>query len=327
MSRVLSASFLLLLAACSNSSSGGGAGPSDGGDGSADRTFAQGAAEVAAAYCDHAQACAPAFLTLAYGDIATCNARFVAAVTPTLGANGTTYTPDQLHACAQAVPGTSCGDFLAHKPATACRPPAGTLADGAACAADAQCAGTRCKIPFGQVCGTCAKHAAAGAPCGVDDDCSYGLKCVGGSCVAYGNENDTCDGAHPCRPDLGCKAGKCGTPSTSGTACTDSAECDGAHGLFCGTVSKQCAPVTFDSAGQACGLVQQHIALCAGPGGYCAGLSSSKVQGTCRAAAADGASCDAVNGPLCNGGAVCVCAGSDAGCPGTCKLPDPSACK
>src|SRR5262245_9125073 len=119
MSRVLSASALVLLAACSNSSSGGGGRPSDGGDGSSGgRTLAQAAAEVAAAYCDRAQACSPAFLTLAYGDVATCNARFIAQATPTLGANGTAYTADQLHACAQAVPGTSCGDFLARKPAT-----------------------------------------------------------------------------------------------------------------------------------------------------------------------------------------------------------------
>jgi hypothetical protein len=180
-------------------------------------------------------------------------------------------------------------------------------------------------VPFGQVCGTCGKHAAAGETCGVDDDCDFGLKCLG-KCVAYGNENDACDATHPCRPDLGCTGGKCGAPSGAGTACTG-AECDGPHGFFCGAVSKQCDPVTFDSPSQACGIVQNHLAMCAGPGGYCAGLSSTKIQGTCIAAAADNASCDAFNGPLCNGGAVCVCAGSDAGCPGTCKLPDPTACK
>src|SRR5215471_5730452 len=131
MSRVLSAFAFIVLGACSNSSSGGGGKPSDAGDGSAGGSLVQAAADVAAAYCARAQACSPAFLTLAYGDVATCSAGFIAQITPTLGANGTTYTADQLHACAQAVPSTSCGDFLARKPATACRPPAGTLADGA----------------------------------------------------------------------------------------------------------------------------------------------------------------------------------------------------
>jgi hypothetical protein len=316
-----------IFAACSNSSSGGHGVPSDAGDGASGLSFDDAAKEVAQAYCDRAQACSPAFLTLAYGDVATCNVRFVAALRPSLGANGSTVTPSQLHACAQAVPGESCGDFLGRKPATACKPPGGTLADGAPCASDAQCTGTRCKVPFGQVCGVCGEHAAAGAACGVEDDCDSGLTCIGQVCVPFANESDACDATHPCRPDLACKGGKCDAPSGAGSACAGPSECDGPHGFVCGAVSKQCAAVTFDSPNQACGIVQGHLALCAGPGGFCAGLSATQAQGTCTAAASDNASCDAFQGPLCNGGAVCVCAGSDAGCPGTCKLPDPTACK
>jgi hypothetical protein len=317
------AAILLMFLGCSNSS-GSGFGTDAGGNGP---TFEETAGELAKAYCDRGQACAPAALRVADGDVATCQTRFVAAIVPTLGASGAVVTPAQLRACAQALPGVSCADFLARKSAPECKLPAGTLADGAPCAADMQCAGTRCRIAVNHACGTCGSHAGAGGPCAVDDDCDPGLGCVNAVCTSFGSENDACDATHPCRPGLGCVSGKCGAPSAIGAACASSAECDGTHGVFCGAVSKQCDAVTFDSPNQACGIVQQHLALCAGPGGYCAGLSSSKIQGTCLAPAADGAACDAVNGPLCNAGAVCVCSGSDAGCAGTCSLPSPSACR
>jgi hypothetical protein len=64
--------------------------------------------------------------------------------------------------------------------------------------------------------------------------------------------------------------------------------------------------------------VSQGLVLCAGPGSQCVGLASPTYQGTCAPPAADGAACDATNGPLCKPGAVCV--------GGTCAVPDPAQC-
>src|SRR5512140_339427 len=152
---LLAASFIVGLAACSacsTSSSSGFSGGDGGGDSSSGGTTLDKAANaLAAAYCARTQACASAVVSIGYGDVATCTSVFAADVVRANKGTGVTETPDQINACATALAQLSCGDFLARKTAAACKVPAGTLADGAACSADAQCQGTRCKVAFGQV--------------------------------------------------------------------------------------------------------------------------------------------------------------------------------
>jgi hypothetical protein len=93
-------------------------------------------------------------------------------------------------------------------------------------------------------------------------------------------------------------------------------------GLTCNGQSKQCAAITVNGGGGACGDVDNQTALCSA-GGICSG-SGAGMAGTCMAAAADGAACDINLGPGCVQPARCVVTGS--GTAGTCQLATASAC-
>jgi hypothetical protein len=314
------------LAGCSGSVAGigGGNDSGTGSDAGADSmvmtgpTAAQAASDAANAYCALVETCAPAYLTLGMGDVATCQTAFAANVMALFGANGAPITPADVEACAQAIPNVSCSDILSRKSSPACRF-MGTLPDGSACASDAQCSGGRCRVPGGAVCGSCGSHSAPGGACSVDDDCADGTHCASSACVAYGQEGSSCDAGHACRPDLGCKSGTCAAPSPAGTACKDSSECDSLHGVFCNPTTTMCETTTFAPSGQACGLVSGALTLCRGPQGLCTGAVAPKYQGTCAAASPQGGACDATNGPTCGAFMVCV--------NGSCATSTPNACK
>ena len=300
----------------------GGSSSSIGGGASTDEATT----DAANAYCNRAQACAPAYVTLGYGDVATCASRYKQTLVTSFGASGSVETAGQIEACAQAIPNTTCADLLGRNPPSACQTVPGTLADGAPCGSDSQCTGAVCHVPANAVCGTCGEPLAAGGACVSDDDCQYGMSCANAACVTYGAENATCDTAHPCRPDLGCKSGTCTAPSPVGTACQSSDECDNLHGAFCDPTTMQCVNVSFAAPGAACGLVSSQLVACAGPGSLCSGDTAPPYKGACVAFASDGSACDTTNGPLCDVGAVCV-PSSPAATAGTCTPPDPGTCK
>jgi hypothetical protein len=75
--------------------------------------------------------------------------------------------------------------------------------------------------------------------------------------------------------------------------------------------------MTFAGAGEACGIINAKFVSCAANGKCRPG--ANPLQGTCVAAAADGAPCDETAGPLCTPPAICVS--------GLCKLGDPALCK
>ena len=300
------------------SSSDSGSQADSGGDGGSDVSADQAATNAATAYCTRANACAPAYVTLGYGDVTTCTQGLKTSLLSGFSAPGTSSTPAQIEACAQVLPQASCADLLARKMPPACMPVAGKLANGAACGDDSQCVGTRCKVAKDAVCGTCTAPAAAGAACGVDGDCQPDMKCLNLVCTQYGDAGATCSATQPCRPDLGCLAGKCATQNGAGATCTTSDQCDQLHGVFCGPLTKKCENIAFAVAAGACGLVNNQLTVCKGPGSFCSGSSQPPYKGTCLAVAQDGASCDSDAGPLCNAVAVCVA--------GTCQLPDPASC-
>jgi hypothetical protein len=310
---------LAAFAALAPTACGGSTSSLGSGDGGGGVTADQATTDVANAYCNRAQECAPAYVTVGFGDVATCATRLKATLTPSLGAAGVTETPAQYEACAQALPNATCADLLGRSMPAPCQPVPGTLADGAACAVDGQCASSHCGLAVNAVCGTCSATSGAGGACNVDDDCQDGMTCQSSVCVTYGAENASCDTTHPCRPDLGCKSGACTTPSAAGIACQSSAECDNLHGVFCDPLTMVCANVSFAAPNAACGLVDQQIVVCTGPGSLCGNETAPTYTGACVPYAADGAACDATNGPLCNGGAVCA--------QGKCAIPDPAQCQ
>ena len=280
----------------------------------------QAATDAANAYCNRAQACAPAYVTFGYGTVARVRDRLQGAAARDDG------LPRDEHD-ARADRGVRDG-----LPASVVRGPAGaqgargragacpaTLAAGEACGTDSQCVGTRCRVAPDAVCGTCTTPAPAGASCGVDDDCQPAMKCVNSTCTVYGNEGAACSATQPCRPDLGCVGSVCGTPSAAGTTCSDSTQCDQIHGDFCNPATTRCEAIGFAHAGGMCGLVAGMLVTCTGPGGFCSGANVSPYVGTCVPSANDGASCDIDAGPLCDEVSVCVS--------GTCQPIDPSTCK
>jgi hypothetical protein len=303
---------LLLGVHCSGSSGGGSVSAS------------QAASDVATASCALVEQCAPALVELEWGTPGTCVSRLTGVYAGTVASTGTSDTPSQIEACAQALPSVTCDAVLGRNLPAPCRAQPGSLANGAACGDDSQCSGGRCSVPSNQTCGVCAALAEAGGACSVDGDCDHGLACAKGQCAAYVVAGGSCDATHPCVPTLACKNGACATPDPAGTSCTPNAPdtCDNLHGVFCNSQSSQCQAIGYANAGGACGFVSGTLTVCQGGGtnvvAECKGLAVTSPTGTCQLTAADGASCNASAGPFCVPPSVCV--------NGTCALDDPSTC-
>ena len=277
--------------------SGGGTGGSGAGDASTDAPSVdpqQACNAMAESYCAKLQECSSFLMSVAFGNQTTCKARWILNCTPNFGAPGTSATPARTSACAQSIPTLSCTTFLGGDLGPACAVGAGTVANGAACGDDAQCASTFCARPTTAVCGTCQPVT------------NPGVACVQGSCSI--STNTICStGTTTCvRP----KAGKIGD------ACVGQEECDVGHQVGCNPATQKCIALTL--AGATCGansIFASSIAVCPS-----AGTCSASVNGTCTAAGADGASCVTTEtGTHCMLPARCV--------GGRCTLPNPSTCR
>jgi hypothetical protein len=273
--------------------------------------------KLANALCQKWDSCSNAFLKVTYGDMATCVDRVKLSCEPALDAPGTAVTTSQISDCASALAARSCEETFGPAPPDSCRPRAGSLADGVACADDAQCQSTYCKKQ-GKTCGVCAKRVAAGEACTTDDDCEWELACGGQVCVKYVNVGESCDKDHPCRPPAECNSGgTCAKPGGAGESCDPKdQDCDLYQGLYC-DASKTCKQLGISDKGGSCGLVDGTFTACS-RSGKCKG-GTLIVKGTCMAAAPDGGNCDLVAGPNCLPPARCV--------DKVCKIDNPAACK
>lgn len=284
--------------------------------------------------CSKQQQCSITSFNRRYPDLSTCEARESAECVKSLAAPSTAAKPTSVQACATALSGASCSDFLAPGPPAACVPPAGALTSGAACAFNAQCATTYCAVANDAECGSCSALPTAGATCTATLGCGgRGLVCARGVCVAPVGENGACGEEAECLPGLSCVGavpmlntqGTCQKAgSTAGARCDPRRQtlpdCDRNLGLYCDRITLSCAAITFVGAGASCddvGMVCQGGAMCVIP----TGLRS----GTCVAPASDGAACDTTLGPPCLAPAQCVV--TNGGTAGTCKLRDAADCR
>lgn len=317
----------LAAAACSGSGGGGGV------------SAQQACQDEAHQRCTRLEACAPGRIQTQFGDEGTCESRYALTCTSALAAPNQGNTPATLEACAQAIPGWACTDFLDDQNApSACVQQTGSVASGGACGFAGQCQSGYCAIAPNALCGTCAAPPSAGDSCAQLSTCGQGLFCTEDTqtCVVVAAQGAACGKGAPCGASLFC-VGENATKGVQGTcqpavaqagaSCDPTGQsgpgCDHNQLLACNTQTKQCATLTVAGSGQPCGTndVDGQTALC-GAGGVCTGASTGK-PGTCTAAAADGAACDAQSGPGCMLLSRCVSAG-DGGTAGTCQTSSAS---
>jgi hypothetical protein len=315
---------------------GGTSEPEDGGDSGKDasnpdappgKTAEEACKAYSGAYCSQLDKCSAIYLQLIWKDAAACEASLVPVCVKALGLSDTAKTPAFTASCGEALALLDCSSFMSRKIPTACNPPAGPRADGAACGDDGQCANGYCDMPLDQACGTCATRAAADQGCDRDDDCAFGLICSkDNKCTPYVAKSGECDDNHPCEPGLSCKGavgpkkGACADPAGPGQPCDTQQValpgCDLNVGYFCHLVTHVCQKMDLSQAGESCGVVNNGYSACT-QSSMC--KTNGGMSGTCLAPASVGEACDLVNGPYCVPALRCV--------GNLCTELDPAGCK
>jgi hypothetical protein len=326
----------IVLAICTgcSSSSNKGFTPTDGGSGSeAGVSAMQACADYAKATCTQANTCTPFTTTVNFGDEAACEQRSILGCMPLLGIHGSSLTPEALDACAQAVTGETCVQYLDNHTPTACNFQ-GTLTAGEACGSGSQCQSGYCKIGVsdagtGVPCGVCATR---GTACSSDNDCASDQLCAGGQCRTPMTPPGMCNNAlQICQRTTVCLGeqeseagvGTCQPPGMAGAPCQDSGDCAGGNGILCDVAHQKCVAATTATTGQMCGIVSGSLVVCSA-GSVCTNLmkindAGLPVEGTCHEPAADGAPCGM--GVGCTLPAVCSPKTF------TCTLPNPGSCQ
>lgn len=314
----------------SGSAGSGGTGP--------DATTA--CAAYAQAFCEKRDQCQDMGATHVFGSLDVCLTREAARCVTALGAPGTGANPVATQACAAALPGAACNDWLSLKPSV-CPIQVGSNATGAACEFNAQCTTTYCAIPKNAACGMCAELPVEGADCSVTSNCGpTDLRCDQGTnkCIAVVGTGASCDTTHVCSAGLVCVGAKASTntpglcqakKTTAGEVCDPTTatgpNCDHNTGVTCDKATQTCVAVTPVTAGATCGNDKTTGAFA-----DCTGGTSCETVGTgptatstCMTPAADNAACDTAAGPPCLGPARCIVT---SGTSGTCQLVDPTTC-
>jgi hypothetical protein len=296
-------------------------------------------ADSAYARCSRLQSCSPTALQQRDGDVNTCEAITKSNCLANLAAPSTGATIAAQEACAQAIPGWACGDYLLDQNAPPeCQQAVGSLPSGAACAFPAQCQTGFCAIPPGALCGTCAAVPRQGDSCAQLTSCGTGLACDGVSslCLAPAQSMAACAPGQSCATGDACAGANAATGASGtcrlaveslGAACSSSTnECDFLAGLTCNTQSAQCVAAQLVGPGQACNYVASaNQTMFCGGGSRCLSATSG-AQGTCSGASSPGGPCDLVAGPACIGASRCV-VDSEGGTGGTCLVADGTSCR
>jgi hypothetical protein len=297
--------------------------------------------DISTAVCAKIESCAPAAISALYGDTATCATRTATTCDAALALKNNGDQAGNVEDCSKAYGSISCTDALGNNVPKECAHKPGQLADGTACGAAGQCMSGVCQFDT-TGCGKCIEAIAAGANCNATSDCQSGLVCALSAtsqtsttfvCIAPAASGATCSNAAPvvpCQAGLVCDAGKCATPLAANSACDPTVQptlCDQANGYFCTPRGTRCMLAIAAGTGQPCGYDAQtgDYSYCTGSG-FCGNVDQQTGLGTCAAPAADGATCDLAQGPLCTPPAVCTIT-TDGGTSGTCVVKDPASCQ
>ncbi len=167
------------------------------------------------------------------------------------------YDAASAQACITSTAGLSCTSIL-NSPSTAdcVKTLNGRVATGGTCYGSIDCGdGSTCVIPKGSCSGTCKVQIAAGAACGIADDCVSGYYCANSVCTLN---------PPPGMADVG-------------TSCSGGINCK--TGLVCDRVTKNCAKAVKE--GQACTFGH----------GLCENFTSCSAAGTCVRGSMAGGAC------------------------------------
>jgi hypothetical protein len=241
-------------------------------------------AELAKSFCAAEQTCNPFFYGVAFSNT-DCVSQFTKQfqeasyndIQNDVTAGTIKYDGNQARTCADAISAGSCAVLDNNTPDSCQKALSGTVAAGADCDIDQDCAGlSRCEVTGAACPGKCAPRASAGVACAKDGDCALGFVCspVTSLCVAPAAAGEPCQGtvAGNCAAGLICIGNddtnkKAGTCMTAATALTQSAgaTCDLQAGPWCtdglscvvqsvsgGTLTSKCQAVA--AAGGMCGI-------------------------------------------------------------------------
>ena len=285
----------------------------------------------AAQSCTFQRDCQPNSFYNSYVDLAGCTAREKKRCLIEQALPGNAFTPLLRQRCTTALSAlTTCAQYYddAYKIAE-CQVP-GTLSDGAACGASAQCKSLYCQIDYTKTpsCGTCQPYVKAGEACDYTVPnfrfCALGTACQGPAgakkCMPPVAKGGACSADTVCQSMDACQGGTCQPRLGAGSACDRAVEpCDYTKSLQCSPTTNKCEKLySFTAAGTACtnGATTYPINLCGGS----SACSVPTGTGTCVAPANDGDTCAAPPGtPRCQWPATCTA--------GRCTFPDPGVCK
>ena len=292
------------------------------GDGSA----ASSAAQLACVECSLMQACNRTQLANVFGSLSKCVERFTLFHAGDVSAPGTTETAEMLQACATALVGQRCEDYLIGARPSACIPPPGPRPGGSSCGTSGQCASSFCYRPFlrqlSAMCGTCETPARAGELC-ISRPCVSGTTCKEQQCVSIHGLGGECESSSDCLPTLQCNSGACATRHCEGMTCTGLGQgsCDTVLGLECNPAGDQTRECRSPEPGLYCSGIGDATERCP-PLSHCHHPCDT-CGGECMRNAEDGAACGdpgALTQPIsCTFPAECRA-------DGFCGLFDPSTC-
>jgi hypothetical protein len=277
--------------------------------------------------------------------------QFEAECATTLALPGTSLTPAFLTSCAQDIAAAHCGAL----DSSTCNLPPGTLAAGAPCVDESQCASSQCNFmaqddggAFTEsACGTCAATIAIGQPCGgaTTAVCAPGSACTEPStsptcqAITHGAAGSPCDlNVSQCDSGLYCDFSTmaCVPPAPLGAPCSAAALC--ASPLVCAAsvcsngaaVGESCDATNVCAVGLTCDATSAKcVAVAWASAGQPCGAEAQCLVGGCDSGSDSTGVCPTViaNGQPCSNDEISTCDTYSNCIDGVCAVADSAVCK